>query len=84
MGDAPITTRVDAQSDAATVPKYGGEINLASALQYTLAMGIPPLRTFIRDFTTRVFKPAYADFVTYTHAGNTDACVVVPHATCKR
>ncbi|KZV85986.1 PLP-dependent transferase [Exidia glandulosa HHB12029] len=77
LHNAPEGTRTNASHGVADVQKYGGDINLASALQYTLAMGIAPLRTFIRDFTTRVFEPAYADFVTYTHAGNTDAWSII-------
>ena len=59
----------------ASVPKVGGPINLATSLQYTLAMGILPLREFTHEFTKRVFQPAYANYATYCHAGNTDAYV---------
>jgi len=59
------------------VPKVGAPVNLATALQYSLAWGIAPLRQFTRDFTQRVFKPQYADWVTLVHAGNTDAWAIV-------
>ena len=59
-----------------TIPKYANnpveEVNLATALQYGTAQGIIPLQKFIKDFTARVFQPAYADFTTLIHTGNTD------------
>lgn len=58
------------------VAKTTGDINLASALQYALVMGLAPLRKWITDFTASVYQPAYADWQTFVHAGNTDACVL--------
>lgn len=57
------------------IGKTGGTVNLAGALQYALVMGLEPLRKWIADFTAQVYKPAYGDYVTFVHAGNTDACV---------
>ncbi|KAH7107058.1 PLP-dependent transferase [Auriculariales sp. MPI-PUGE-AT-0066] len=56
-----------------SIPKLGTSINLASALQYSLAQGIQPLRQFVHDFTERIFQPSYSDWTTFLHAGNTDA-----------
>lgn len=58
-----------------TVPKYPSsptDINLAKALQYGTARGIPQLDTFIKAFTTTVYRPAYANWTTFMHTGNTD------------
>lgn len=58
------------------VPKYASnpaeEVNLAVALQYGTAQGIIPMQKFIKDFTGRVFQPAYEDFTTLISTGNTD------------
>ncbi|EKM59753.1 uncharacterized protein PHACADRAFT_250454 [Phanerochaete carnosa HHB-10118-sp] len=58
------------------VPKYASdpvnEVNLAVALQYGTAQGIVPLQKFIKEFVTRVYQPAYSDFATLVHTGNTD------------
>lgn len=50
----------------------GEEINLARALQYDMAKGLPNLQAFIYDYTARFFRPAYADFSVLVHTGNTD------------
>ncbi|KAM5534779.1 hypothetical protein V8D89_011495 [Ganoderma adspersum] len=58
-----------------TVPKYpanSGDINLAQALQYGTATGLPQLREFINDFAEKVYQPAYSDWTTLVHTGNTD------------
>ncbi|EJD35692.1 PLP-dependent transferase [Auricularia subglabra TFB-10046 SS5] len=55
------------------IDKAQGDIKLAEALQYALVMGLAPLRNWIKDFTARVYQPAYADWATFVHAGNTDA-----------
>ncbi|KAH9009853.1 PLP-dependent transferase [Lactarius deliciosus] len=47
-------------------------VNLASALQYGTATGLPRLRTFMREFTERVYAPAYDNWTTLVHTGNTD------------
>ncbi|KAF9058171.1 pyridoxal phosphate-dependent transferase [Panaeolus papilionaceus] len=67
---APSTTTL-----LLTVPKYPnnpGDINLASALQYGLANGLPQLIDFATQLTKTVFKPAYKEYAVTLHAGNTD------------
>lgn len=61
-----------------TVPKYpanSGDINLAQALQYGTATGLPQLREFINNFAEKVYQPAYSDWTTLVHTGNTDGSV---------
>ncbi|KAF8520678.1 pyridoxal phosphate-dependent transferase [Gautieria morchelliformis] len=58
-----------------TVPKYRaqpGDVDLATALQYSPVTGMQPLQEFIHNFTSKVFKPAYSDWTTLVHTGNTD------------
>ncbi|KAJ7591099.1 pyridoxal phosphate-dependent transferase [Mycena floridula] len=49
-----------------------GELNLATALQYGMATGLPDLQRIFKEFTTKVFQPGYSNFTTLVHAGNTD------------
>lgn len=64
------------KTSSIVIPKYTSdpvnEINLATALQYGTAQGIVPLQKFIKEFTGKVFQPAYADFATLVDTGNTD------------
>ncbi|TDL29994.1 PLP-dependent transferase [Rickenella mellea] len=53
-------------------PPPGSPIALAQALQYGAATGIPQLSAFLREFTEKVFQPAYSDWETLVHVGNTD------------
>jgi len=54
-------------------PSQGSEgLNLATALQYSPATGLPPTQAFIREFTERIYAPAYGDWTTLVHAGSTD------------
>ncbi|KIY42913.1 PLP-dependent transferase [Fistulina hepatica ATCC 64428] len=58
-----------------TIPKYPlkpDDINLAVSLQYSLATGMPQLSKVIREFTEKVYRPAYSNFQTLVHTGNTD------------
>lgn len=58
-----------------TIPKYPtnpDDISLSTALQYSMASGIPQLQKLIKEFTEKVYQPGYADFVTLVHVGNTD------------
>jgi len=58
-----------------TVPKYptsSDQVNLAVALQYGQATGLPQLQAFIKDFAAKVYAPAYSDWTILTHTGNTD------------
>lgn len=36
------------------------------------ATGLVPLQKFIQEFVTKVYQPAYSDFTTIVHVGNTD------------
>ena len=60
-----------------TVPKYvnspNKEVNLATALQYGTAQGIVPLQKFIKEFSAKVYQPAYENWTILLHGGNTDA-----------
>ncbi|KAF7332154.1 Aminotran-1-2 domain-containing protein [Mycena kentingensis (nom. inval.)] len=58
-----------------TVPKYSlpQQINLATALQYGLSGGLPQLQKLVTEFSGRVYQPAYENWKTLLHAGNTDA-----------
>ncbi|KAJ7590496.1 pyridoxal phosphate-dependent transferase [Mycena floridula] len=49
-----------------------GELNLATALQYSTATGLPDLQRIFKEFTTKVYQPGYSNFTTLVHAGNTD------------
>ena len=55
----------------APTPNDGG-LNLSTALQYGPATGIAPLQRFIKEFTGKVYQPAYSDWKTLVHTGNTD------------
>ena len=65
-----------------TVPKYpstANDVNLAVALQYGTAQGLVQLQKFIKEFVGNVYQPAFADWTTLIHCGNTDAwsrCVI--------
>ncbi|KAI0089178.1 PLP-dependent transferase [Irpex rosettiformis] len=60
-----------------TIPKYvsdaNKEVNLATALQYGTAQGIVPLQKFIKEFSAKVYQPAYENWTILLHGGNTDA-----------
>lgn len=59
-----------------TIPKYPaivGDLSLAEALQYGPASGLRQIQVIMKEFTTKVYKPAYADFTTLISIGNTDA-----------
>lgn len=63
-----------------TVPKYPAtkdDVNLATALQYGTANGLPQLQKFIKNFVEQVYQPAYADWTILVHTGNTDGYVRV-------
>ncbi|KDR83779.1 hypothetical protein GALMADRAFT_110657 [Galerina marginata CBS 339.88] len=58
-----------------SIPKYPvnpEDVNLATALQYGMARGIPQLMKVIGEFTAKVYQPGYANYATLLHAGNTD------------
>ncbi|VDC08029.1 unnamed protein product [Peniophora sp. CBMAI 1063] len=47
-------------------------LNLTKALQYNPVRGLDYVAATINDFAARAFQPAYADFKTLLHTGNTD------------
>lgn len=53
-------------------PENPGDVNLATALQYGMATGLPQLQKFIKDFVEKVYQPAYSDCTIMAHIGNTD------------
>jgi aromatic amino acid aminotransferase I len=67
-----------------TIPKYAakpGDLCLATTLQYSPAVAIPQLQQIMYDFTAKVYQPAYEDFTTLVHTGNTDGLVLINIAT---
>lgn len=58
------------------------EVNLAVALQYGTAQGILPLQSFIKDFSAKVYQPAYSDFATLVQTGCTDGWSRVVMTLC--
>ncbi|KAJ7047399.1 pyridoxal phosphate-dependent transferase [Mycena alexandri] len=59
-----------------TVPKYPvrpEDINLATALQYGMSAGLPQLQKIVKEFSDKVYSPAYENYTCLLHAGNTDA-----------
>ena len=71
---ALFSNRKDSTSSIA-IPKYPkdpGDLNLATALQYGPANGQLQLQQVFHDFTRTVYKPAYSNFTTMIHTGNTD------------
>jgi aromatic amino acid aminotransferase I len=72
-----------AKSDAKTtipisIPKYPAkpsDVNLAAALQYQPAAGLPALQTIVHEFSSKVYQPAYQNFATLVNIGNTDGLV---------
>jgi aromatic amino acid aminotransferase I / 2-aminoadipate transaminase len=64
-------------------PRPGdGGLNLTTALKYGPATGHALTRAFFREFTERIHAPAYEDWTTLVHTGNTDGCVRLAHAHC--
>jgi aromatic amino acid aminotransferase I len=54
-------------------PRPGdGGLNLTTALQYGPAIGLEHTRTFIHEFTERIYSPAYDDWTNIVDTGNTD------------
>ncbi|KAH8989735.1 PLP-dependent transferase [Lactarius akahatsu] len=64
------TTRIEVPREPR--PDDGG-VNLAAALQYGPATGLPRLQKFMHEFTERVYAPGYDNWTTLVHTGNTDA-----------
>jgi aromatic amino acid aminotransferase I len=38
-----------------------------------MASGLPQLQKFVKEFSDKVYQPAYSNYTTLLHAGNTDA-----------
>lgn len=58
-----------------SIPKYPenpDDVNLAVALQYGMAQGLPQIQKITYEFSKTVYRPAYANFATTVHDGNTD------------
>ena len=58
-----------------SVPKYPtspDQLNLAVALQYGQATGLPQLQAFVREFVAKVYDPGYSDWTCLADTGNTD------------
>jgi len=51
-----------------------GGLNLATALQRGPFTGLARTRAFIHEFTERIYSPAYDNWTTSVHTGNTDGC----------
>lgn len=63
------------------IPKYPanlGDLSLSTVLQYTPTVANPQLQKIMYEFSTKVFKPAYLDYTTLVHTGNTDGSVRSP------
>ena len=61
-----------------SIPKYvpGADITtvqLATSLQYQQATGPPALPLFLREYVSKVYQPAYADWDVLINCGATDA-----------
>lgn len=67
------------KTNTITIPKFTDhpqdEVNLATALQYGTATGLPQLQKFINNFVEKVYQPGYADWTTLVQTGNTDGSV---------
>ncbi|KAJ3501035.1 hypothetical protein NLJ89_g9522 [Agrocybe chaxingu] len=63
-------------------PEHSNDINLATYLQYSTAEGQPHLLKIVNELTTKVYKPAYANFQTMLHAGNTDGWLKAVNTLC--
>lgn len=75
------------RTETITINKYPanpGDINLATALQYGVAKGLPELQQIIYEFTTKVYQPGYKDFATLVHVGNTDGWNKAVGLLCNR
>lgn len=59
-----------------TIPKYPTnpqDVNLAVALQYGSGEGLEQMSKVVREFTGKVYRPAFSDWTVLLHTGNTDA-----------
>ncbi|KAH9943153.1 PLP-dependent transferase [Epithele typhae] len=75
-GDALIPDSF-AKTASITVPKYPvkpTDVNLAVALQYGTATGLPQLQKAVNEFVETTFQPAYADWKTLLVRAITTLC----------
>ncbi|KAG8813589.1 hypothetical protein FRC18_002391 [Serendipita sp. 400] len=74
--DGPPTNPKMLDKERLVVPKWPShsseDVNISRALQYDLARGLQVLQEYLHDYSKRFFKPAYRDFATLVHTGNTD------------
>ncbi|KAG8847837.1 hypothetical protein FRB91_011388 [Serendipita sp. 411] len=74
--DGPPTDPKMLDKERLVVPKWPShsseDVNISRALQYDLARGLQVLQEYLHDYSKRFFKPAYRDFATLVHTGNTD------------
>jgi aromatic amino acid aminotransferase I len=66
------------KTSTVTIPKYPakpGDLCLSTTLQYSPAVAFPQLQEIMYEFTTKVYQPAYEDYTTLVHTGNTDGLV---------
>ncbi|KAF8897502.1 pyridoxal phosphate-dependent transferase [Infundibulicybe gibba] len=67
------------------IPKYPAnpnDLSLSTALQYSTADGMVQLQDIIKEFTAKVYRPAYGNFHTLVHTGNTDGWVKAMMTLC--
>ncbi|KAJ7180012.1 pyridoxal phosphate-dependent transferase [Mycena crocata] len=73
------------KTTSVTIPKYPvrpEDLNLATALQYGMSSGLPQLQKIVKEFSDKVYQPAYKNYTTLLHAGNTDAWNKVVITVC--
>lgn len=69
------TGKAKERTTSVTIPKYPvkpTDLSLSTALQYSMATGLPQIQKIIQEFTGKVYTPAYENYTTLLHAGNTD------------
>jgi aromatic amino acid aminotransferase I len=69
---AKETTSITVPKYATVNPKDPATIQLATSLQYQAATGPPALPRFLREYTEKVYSPAYADWDVLLNVGATD------------
>ncbi|KAH8824728.1 pyridoxal phosphate-dependent transferase [Flagelloscypha sp. PMI_526] len=52
-------------------PEHSGDLNLATLLQYGQAKGGPQLQAILKEYTQKVLRPAYGNWINLIHVGNT-------------
>jgi aromatic amino acid aminotransferase I / 2-aminoadipate transaminase len=81
FGVSPETSHME-------IPKYVSDptdpsaVQLSVALQYGTSRGLLSLQTFVRAFTTSVFRPLNPETTTLLHVGNTDGWDKIAETLC--